>query len=244
MKYPIDQQTVDTFIGHIAGHDRAQRNLIQALTIALKEAISEADEESEWVDAAKKLIVLQEKLRVEHETRRFNESNGHVEHSVVSLAGFHDPGQIPALVMPHTPGRPMTPEENARLNDAEAGFGEEMSEEDLARLFNEKVKKKKEPDFKKMSLEQIEEWEAAQNNSNDIYKIKARVANLARGSGASLTAQGEMLCNTFVHVLKSLYEFAEKIEDKELKIKLIEKIRSHENAPATLIAAAGAGVKG
>jgi len=53
-----------------------------------------------------------------------------------------------------------------------------------------------------------------------------------------------MLCNTFVHVLKSIYDFADSIEDKDTKIKLIEIMRRHENMPANLIAAAGAGVKG
>jgi hypothetical protein len=94
-----------------------------------------------------------------------------------------------------------------------------------------------------MSLEEIEEWEAKQDNSNEIYKIAARVKNLARGGSLNLTPAGEALCNTFVHVAKELYDFAEKIEDKDLKIKLTELIRKHENMPATLIAAMGAGRK-
>lgn len=88
-----------------------------------------------------------------------------------------------------------------------------------------------------MSIDELKEWEEKQDNSNDIYKIKARVANLARGGGASLTPVGEMLCNAFVHVAKDLYDFAETISDPAVKAKLIELIRKHENMPANLIAA-------
>src|SRR6202453_167004 len=105
----------------------------------------------------------------------------------------------------------------------------------MARHFHEKRQTKKtkesEKTLKEMSIEEIEEWERAQDNSNDIYKIKARIANLARGPGMSLTPQGEILCNSFVHMLKEMYDFADKIEDKPTKIQLISIIRNQESVP-------------
>ena len=122
-----------------------------------------------------------------------------------------------------------------------------MSEAELARMFKEKRAtkevKKLGKSLKEMSLEEIEDWESAQDNSNDIYKIKARIANLARGPGMALTSVGEILCNSFVHMLKALYDFAETIQDKPTKIQLIAIIRNQEGVPGTIIAAAGAGVK-
>jgi hypothetical protein len=132
------------------------------------------------------------------------------------------------------------------LNKRESSFGQEMSEEDLAKYFDQPVQATepkevpKEPDFS--TLEKIKEFEDAQDNSTDIYKIAARVKNLARGPGISLTPQGEMLANTYTHILKSFYDFAEKIEDKKIKQELIELIRSKEGMPGDLIAAAGVGV--
>ena len=143
------------------------------------------------------------------------------------------------------------PQLNANINEREKAFGDEMSEEEIAKMFNQKPSKKKNVEvdlssktpFKDMTLDEIESWEAKQNNSNDLYKIKARVQNLAVAAGGNLTPQGTMLCNTFVHVLKSLYDFAETILDKNLKIALIQKIRSNEGMPASLISAASANVK-
>lgn len=90
--------------------------------------------------------------------------------------------------------------------------------------------------FENMTKAELEEWENQQNNSTDIYKIKARVANLARKNGASLTPVGEMMINSFVHLFKALYDFSDSIQDKETKTKLIELVRKHENVPAQLIA--------
>lgn len=233
MRYPIDQKTTENFIGHIIAHDRAQRQLIEALTILLKAATEDrySEEVGEWYDEAEKLLKFQNKLKTDHETRLFNEKNGHVES--------------------HVSTEITDPQENAKINEAEKSFGEELSEEDLAKHFHEKTKKRskdmvdmsKKSPFEDMTIEQIEEWERKQDNSNDIYKVKARVANLARNGGASLTPVGEMMVNTFVHVVKDLYDFAETIQDKSVRIPLIERIRKHENMPSNLIAATSAGVK-
>ena len=127
----------------------------------------------------------------------------------------------------------------------EESFGEEMSEDDIAAFFKEpKVKKKKTKKLKNMTLEEIESWEKAQNNSNDIYRVSARIKNLARDAiKANLTAQGDMVVNSFTHVVKAFYDFAETVADKETKIKLIELARKQEEAPANLLAALGSGVK-
>lgn len=252
MKYPIDPLTTESFFGHLISHDRAQRQYIKALSGLLKEAMGDATiesaQESDWYREAKALFKVQANINMLHENRLFDAKNGHQDKHTVTVEGpaptgnlEHDENKI------HVPGATISPEMNVHLNEAEKSFGEEMSEEELAKMFNEKPKKnqggvdmsKKHP-FKGMSLDEIEEWEAKQNNSNDIYKIKARVQNLAVGiSGGNLTPVGEMLANTFVHLFKDLYDFADQIPDKEVKIALIEKIRKHESAPGNLIAASG-----
>src|SRR5271166_880769 len=132
--------------------------------------------------------------------------------------------------------------EEAKLNEAESKFGPQMSESELAALMNVPVPAPKPVDKIPETAEEMEEWERKQENSNDIYKISARVKNLARGSGGSLTSVGDMLANSYTHVLKSLYDFAETIPEP-YKEKLIELIRFHEKMPADVIASAGVGVK-
>lgn len=94
--------------------------------------------------------------------------------------------------------------------------------------------------IRSMSIEQANsfiEMEKDSNNQNDIYKISARVKNLARTSGAKLTDQGTSMCNLYTHVLKSLYLFSNKIQDSALKSEYIELVRSHENLPGNIIVA-------
>ena len=254
MKYPIDAVTTETFLGHLVAHDRAQRNMIQALTLLLQEAMNEMGaEDTEWYDEAKKLMQVQKKIKAEHETRLFNAKNGYPDKSLVNVNVSQELGPIiPIGDNINVPGASIGPEQSAKLSEMEKGFGEELSEDELAKHFSERPKKAKkdgvdmsakEP-FKGMSLDEIEAWEAKQQNSNDIYKIKGRVQNLAVGiSGGNLTAVGEMMVNSFVHVVKDLYDFADTIHDKSLKIALTERIRKHESMPGTLISAASAGVK-
>lgn len=120
-----------------------------------------------------------------------------------------------------------------------------MSEEELAAYFNEAIiPKPKEMDFTGMSKEEVEDWEKQQDNSNDIYKLAARVKNLARVDGsAALTPVGEALCNTYTHVLKSFYDFADTIQDRNTKRKLYNLIRQNEGMPGNLISV-GTGTKG
>ncbi|NJO48256.1 MAG: hypothetical protein HC840_00910 [Leptolyngbyaceae cyanobacterium RM2_2_4] len=257
MKYPIDAVTTETFMGHLVAHDRAQRQLIQALTILLGEAMNEMGaEDTDWYDEASKIMNLQKRLKVEHENRIFNEKNGIAEKPSAAII---TPETVKANYSEMVPslgamglGQIDDPQLNANINEREKSFGEELSEEEIAKMFREKNKKKlkdgvdmsqKDP-FKNMSLEEIEEWERKQENSNDIYKVKARVRNFAVGiSGANLTPVGEMMTNTFVHLLKDLYDFAETIPDKNIKVSLIERVRKHESAPGNLISAVAANVK-
>lgn len=250
MKYPLDQLTADKFFGHLIANDRAQRKTIEVLTQLLTHAMSEMGaEDTDWYPDAELFFKHQKSIKMDHDNRLFNEKNGHAE------------PQSSMIISPETvqadysdvklgPSIQFDPEMNARTNEAEKSFGTEMSEEELAKIFNAKPAKKKageidmsekEP-FKGMTLDEIETWEAKQENNNDIYKVKARVKNHAVSTGAALTAVGEMMVNSFVHVAKDLYDFAETIPDKSLRIALTERIRKHETMPANLIAAASAGV--
>lgn len=241
MKYPIDTTTVEKFFGHLVAHTRAQSQINDAAFILLRAAMEEMGmEDTDWYPEAKQLMKFREKLKIDHENRLFNEKNGLADKINQPLPSFGVDGTI------------TDPELNKKLDDVESGFGGEMSEEDLAAHFKEKPKKKskdgidlsEKTPFKNMSIDEIEAWERKQENSNDIYKIKARVQNLAVGiSGGNLTPVGTMMVNSFVHVVKDLYEFAETVQDKSLRIELIERIKRHETMPGTLIAAASSGVK-
>lgn len=258
MKYPLDEATLNESLGHIIAHERAQRLTIQLITGLLIEAMAtdEIDGEEEWYKEADKFLQLQQQLKMDHENRIFDEDNlrkarnmlpkdrtPSIHHSVARATS-----PVNAPVLSGTGSGLFDAMRDQNLNKHENSFGEELSERDLAAHFSEspaksKKKKEKKTKLENMTLDEINEWEAKQNNSNDLYKIKARVANIARGSGASLTEHGEALCNTFVHVLKALYDFAEQIEDKSTRIKLIETIRKQEGMPGNLIEATKAGVK-
>jgi hypothetical protein len=87
--------------------------------------------------------------------------------------------------------------------------------------------------------QEVLELEKQQDDSTDIYKLAARVKNLARvgdpsrGVG-SLTPAGESLCNLYVHVLKSLYSFSETLESPKRE-ELYNLVRSHEGMPGELL---------
>lgn len=228
-KYPLDNQAIEEISRDIILHHRSQNDVITKLINFLLEAMG--DEDMDWHDAQVFLKTMGIR-KTEYETHRFNQQNGHNVKS-----------NSPYVASPQDAGFHITPMDEAKLNAKEADFGDEMSEEDLAEHFKvPKPKKKKGKSVATMSLEEIESWEKAQDNSNDIYKVSARIKNLARTGGASLTPTGEILCNTYTHVVKGFYDFAETIEDKDTKIKLIELIKKSEAMPGTLMAAVNAGV--
>lgn len=247
IKYPLDQLTLNEFISHIHNNEMAQRETIKFLTSLIQDAMEDSDEEEEWYQNADKFLQMQHELKIYHENRIFDKNN------IRKAKGMES--KVPVNNIHHSVAKATAPinvcgfENEGKLNKIESEFGGEMSEEDLSKHFGERRKKKKDIDlskkspFKGMTNEEISEWENKQDNSNNLYKIKARVVNLARESGASISPVGEMLCNTFVHVVKDLYDFAETIQDKEVKIQLIEKIRKHESMPANLIKATVSGVK-
>jgi hypothetical protein len=260
MKYPLDQTTFNETVTHLVSHANMQTILIGKLLELVNGAMDASEhDDDDWYQEAETLIEDLQKLEMEHESRRWNEAN---YQSQVSAGAVKKPPVIPQArprVVTHLAEQPIPVDPviaglqniqfdiamDQKANKAEEEFGGEMSEEDLARHFNQKREKKKKEELKKlhqMSLEEISEWERNQDNSNDIYKIKARIANLARGNNASLTKQGEQLVNTYVHVIKSFYDFADTIEDKTIKISLIKLIKANEGMPGNLIAAAGAGV--
>lgn len=76
-----------------------------------------------------------------------------------------------------------------------------------------------------------------EENSTDIYRVAARVKNLARADGGALTPVGDILCNSYVHVLIALYDFAETI-DASKREELMSLIRANENMPANILSAA------
>jgi hypothetical protein len=237
-KYPLDDQALQEITQDIVGHHRGQQATIVKLQTLLQDAVDLCeDEEQDWYSEAS-IFLKDMKLRtLSFENHRFDQKNGH-------KIGLRSPF---AQEIGERVGH-IDIEKEAELNAMEAeGFGEEMNEAEIARLFKveePKKKKVKQKKLSRMTLEEIEEWEKAQDNSNDIYKVSARIKNLARGAVKSnLTAQGDMVINMFTHVIKTLYDFADTVSDKETKIRLTETIRRQEEMPANLIAALGAGVK-
>jgi hypothetical protein len=87
-----------------------------------------------------------------------------------------------------------------------------------------------------MTLEEIQDWEKEQDNSTDIYKIAARIKNLARVDGrASLTPVGDSLCNVYTHIIKRLYDFADTLKSEDEKKCLYELVKKSEAMPGDLI---------
>lgn len=127
------------------------------------------------------------------------------------------------------------PQDSIINRKEEEEFGGDMSPQELAKLFGEEYVEKPEPKFSEMSIKEIDEWQKEQDDSTDIYKVKARVTNLARESGVGITPNGEAMINTYVHVLMAFYDFASTIKDKTLRKELIELVRSREGFPSDVI---------
>lgn len=235
MKYPLDNQAIEEMSRDLLLHHRGQNQTVGDLVKLLEEAMASCeDEDEEWFSDAERFLKGLSTRRMDFETHRFNQKNGYAKTSKSPY--------------PATASESVGPIDLAKeneLNAMEKDFGDEMSEEDIARMFNEKPKKKKKTKpIEKMTLKEIEDLEEAQNNSNDIYKVSARIKNLARTAvKGNLTAQGDMVTNTFAHLIKGIYDFAQTVQDKDTKTKLIQYAKDQEQAPANLIAALGAGVK-
>ena len=59
----------------------------------------------------------------------------------------------------------------------------------------------------------------------------------------NLTSQGEMVVNTFAHMVKAFYDFANTLPDGESKIRLTDLTKRQEKLPASLIGALWSGVR-
>lgn len=233
-KYPLDSKAIQDIANDLCLHDRAQADNIDKLVNFLRQSmcyIGDEVRELDWYVDAERFLKNLYTRKVGFENLRFDQKNGHKIGEVSPYDGSILTTTIDVV-------------QETKLNKLEEGFGSPMTEEELAIHFGEPLPKKKvEKSVGKMTLEEIKSWEKAQDNSNDIYKISARVKNLAREGGAGLTPVGESLCNTYIHVMKAFYDFADKLEDKETKIKLTELIRSQEGMPSTFIAATHANIK-
>lgn len=240
MKYPLDNQGIDDIVRDISLHHRAQATLIADLAELLRTAMQCVDEEdaekNPWLDDANQLLTTLSKRKIDFENHRFNQKNGHF----TKVNSPYPPTQFETV-------GPIDPHKENELNATEKTFGEEMSEAELATHFKESPpvkKKEKKKKLSKMSLEEIEDLERAQDNSNDIYKISARIKNLARFSvKANLTPQGDMLANSFTHLIKVFYDFAETIQDKDVRVRLLQLTRKQEEVPANLISALSSGMR-
>lgn len=127
--------------------------------------------------------------------------------------------------------------------NAEENVGGVMSANEVAAHFKEPPPPPEPPKKIPQTEEERQAWEKAQNESEDIYKVAARVKNEARYAvGKNLTPTGEALCNTFVHMFVALYEFSNKIPDEKLKEELKVLIRKQEQVPGAYVAAMMAGV--
>lgn len=90
--------------------------------------------------------------------------------------------------------------------------------------------------FDQMTPDEAEAFEKEQDNSNDIYKVSARIKNQAReAANGNLTRVGDALCNLHTHVTMSYYMLAETIADPEIKKRLLELARTNESMPADLL---------
>jgi uncharacterized protein (UPF0305 family) len=236
-RYPLDSAGIHDLASDVIRSSNVQNHIIGKLSNFLREAMTYVpDERQDWYVEADELIQEIHRRKIDFENLRFDQHNGH---KLEQKSPYEDDVQL-------NPG--MNIELEHELNTVEEDFGESMSEEELAAYFKEplpkKAKKEAVKPIDKMSLEEIQDWESKQDNSNDIYKISARVKNLARSDGqAALTPVGDALCNIYTHVLKSFYDFADTIQDKETKIRLIKLIQSQEGMPGNVISA-GIGTKG
>lgn len=102
-------------------------------------------------------------------------------------------------------------------------MSDEMTPEELATLFGEPVPVPSThiPDLHK---------------DNGIYQVAGRIKNHVSFAGFPMTPNGEMICNTYAHMLFAFYQFALTLpEDKRVALEAI--CKSQEEGAAGLIAA-------
>ena len=70
---------------------------------------------------------------------------------------------------------------------------------------------------------------------NNIYQISARIKNAAAKNDHAFSAQGMALCNMYTHVIKTLYDFSDTLEDRDAAARLNDVILKQEDFPAKLL---------
>jgi hypothetical protein len=80
-----------------------------------------------------------------------------------------------------------------------------------------------------------EDFERALDESNDIYKLVARIQKYVAEENLALTNAGRGLCNTFALLLKELHTFADKIADDGLHKELKAILKKHEQTPKEIL---------
>ena len=73
------------------------------------------------------------------------------------------------------------------------------------------------------------------DQSNTVYAISGRMKNLLAMAGISLTPVGTILINSYTHVLKSLYDFAENLEGFNERASLEHLLLQAESLPKSVI---------
>jgi hypothetical protein len=121
-----------------------------------------------------------------------------------------------------------------QANKMESEWGPPMSETEMAAIFNEKASDPNEMPKLPNTPEEAEKWEQMQDNAEDIYKVKARIQNQVPNN---LTPVGEMLVNSYAHVIKAFYDFAPKLKDEMLREEFKRLIRAQESMPGNFIGA-------
>src|SRR5450631_2442864 len=147
-KYPLDAKGVENATADILQNDNVQRGIIIKLCDFLRTALSYVEySDLEWAMDAEVLLNDLDKRKMTFENLRFDQGNGHRLKESFPYSQF-DP-------LKHTiHGRPIA--------DGEMPVEVELTEEELAAHFSEPPPRRKKPEkpVHKMSLEEMEAWEA------------------------------------------------------------------------------------
>ena len=80
MKYPLDEISFAETLTRFLEHNKGQVAVVNQLKGLLEEAMDrEEDADSEWYKECEDVLKDLLALKIYHESRRFNESNGHYE---------------------------------------------------------------------------------------------------------------------------------------------------------------------
>lgn len=110
-------------------------------------------------------------------------------------------------------------------------MSDEMSAEEMARLFGEEVPK---------GIAPVDAPDLYKDNG--IYQIAGRIKNHVAFAGFPMSPNALMICNTYAHMMFAFYQFGLTLgEEQRAKLDLL--IRKQEEGAAGLIAAGYRNVK-